>query len=603
MSLATGANRSISSVAFTPDSKTLAAGGLSFNKATDSFGGVLELWNPKTGAKISTLNTAANGGVFSVAFSLDGKVLAVGGTGVSGGVLELWNVSTGALASTLQTSADSGVTSIAFSKDGKTFAVGGYNESGQENGVVELWNAVTGTRIASLNAGAEEGVLSVAFSADGSTLFVGTSGNMQAFSVQGHTLLEQYSVGQVSSVSVSPDGTLLAYGTENGEVGVALVPTFTAVTVTGLTISPTTIPGGETASGTVTIAQPAPTGGVFVALSSNSPSAGVPAELNIAGGATSATFTVTTKGVDSQTTATITAGNSTASKSVALTITPATLLSVTASPSSVTGGISTTGTVTLTGKAGPSGVIVTLTSSVASVVVPKTVTLSAGLTFVTFPVTTTAVSVLETARITAKAGKASQTTSVTVDPPTIQAVAVNPSPTYGGTACTGIVSLSSPAGPGDLKVTLQSSLSTVVVPASVTVAANQTSVSFTVKTSAVSAQKLATITAKFNGGTETTTLTINPPTIVALTLNPASIKGGKSSIATLSVSSPAPAGGLKVSVASSQSAATTPATVTVPAGKTSVTFTIKTKTVKSSTTASISATLGSVSKSAALTIS
>ena len=598
----TAANRSIAAVAFSPDSKTVAAGGLSLDKTTETFGGVLELWNAKTGALLSTLATASNGGVLTVAFSPDGKTLAVGGTGNGGGVLELWNVSTGTLSKTLSSAANSGVTSVAFSRDGKTLAVGGYNNSGQENGVVELWNATTLSRIAVLNAGGEEGVLSVAFSSDGSILFVGTSGNMQAFSVASKSLLEQYSVGQVSSVTVSPSGNQLAYGTENGEVGVAGTPTFTTVTVVGLAITPTTIIGGNTATGTVTIAQPAPAGGVFVMVSSNSSSATAPAELNIAGGATTATFTVTTKGVDAQTIATITAGNSIASKSVALTLNPAMLASVTLNPTAITGGTSSTGTVALSGKAGPSGVVVSLTSNNAVASVPKTVTIPSGHGSATFTITSIAVSAQKVATLSAKFGTTTQTALLTVNPPTLMSISVAPTSVFGGASSVGVVTLGTPAGVGGIKISLASNVASVTVPASVTIPANQLSATFNVKTVAVPAQKVATLTAKFNGVSQTVSLTVNPPALSTLVLNPVTVKGGKAATATVSLTSAAPAGGVKVSVTSNQASATAPATVTIPAGKTTATFTVTTKAVKSSTSAKISITLSGASVSATLTI-
>jgi uncharacterized Ntn-hydrolase superfamily protein len=60
-------------------------------------------------------------------------------------------------------------------------------------------------------------------------------------------------------------------------------------------------------------------------------------------------------------------------------------------------------------------------------------------------------------------------------------------------------------------VSLSSSDQGVTVPASVTVAAGATvSPYFTIKTSAVAAQNIVTISATYNGLTKTANLTVNP---------------------------------------------------------------------------------------------
>jgi trimeric autotransporter adhesin len=82
----------------------------------------------------------------------------------------------------------------------------------------------------------------------------------------------------------------------------------------------------------------------------------------------------------------------------------------------------------------------------------------------------------------------------------------------GGSASTGTVTLSGAAPTGGITVALQSSnTGAATVPASVTVAAGASSAPFTVTTSAVTAVTTVTITGSFNGGTQTATLTVNPP--------------------------------------------------------------------------------------------
>ena len=68
-----------------------------------------------------------------------------------------------------------------------------------------------------------------------------------------------------------------------------------AVTLSAFSVSPTSVVGGASATGTVTLASAAPTGGAVVSLSSNQPgAASVPASVTVAAGATKANFAITT---------------------------------------------------------------------------------------------------------------------------------------------------------------------------------------------------------------------------------------------------------------------------------------------------------------------
>ena len=92
-------------------------------------------------------------------------------------------------------------------------------------------------------------------------------------------------------------------------------------TLGSLTLSPTSVTGGGTVTGTVTLTSGAPGGGAQVTLSSSNAAAQVPASVTIPSGQTSTTFTVTTNIVGSVTIATIT-GTYGASQSATLTIAP-----------------------------------------------------------------------------------------------------------------------------------------------------------------------------------------------------------------------------------------------------------------------------------------
>jgi hypothetical protein len=90
-----------------------------------------------------------------------------------------------------------------------------------------------------------------------------------------------------------------------------------------VSVSPTSVTGGSSAQGTVTLSSAAPSGGAVVSLtSSNTAAATVPASVTIAAGATSATFGITTSAVAASTSVTISATYSGLTRMAALTVTP-----------------------------------------------------------------------------------------------------------------------------------------------------------------------------------------------------------------------------------------------------------------------------------------
>jgi trimeric autotransporter adhesin len=102
------------------------------------------------------------------------------------------------------------------------------------------------------------------------------------------------------------------------------------------------------------------------------------------------------------------------------------------------------------------------------------------------------------------------------------------------------------------------------------------------------------------------TVTAPAPTaaLSAISLNPATVQGGATGSATVTLTAPAPAGGAVVSLTSSNTAAATvPASLTVPAGVTSAsTSAVATSAVGSTTTSVISATFNGTTRNATLTV-
>jgi hypothetical protein len=96
-----------------------------------------------------------------------------------------------------------------------------------------------------------------------------------------------------------------------------------AASLSTVSMSPSSVVGGSTSQGTVTLTSGAPSGGALVSLSSANPSvAAVPASVTVAAGASTATFTVTTSAVTANTSVVITATYGGVSRTTTLTITP-----------------------------------------------------------------------------------------------------------------------------------------------------------------------------------------------------------------------------------------------------------------------------------------
>ncbi len=292
------------------------------------------------------------------------------------------------------------------------------------------------------------------------------------------------------------------------------------------------------------------------------------------------------------------------------------LSSLSLNPTSVTGGNSSTGTVTLSGPAPSGGAQVTLSSSnTGAASVPSSVTVAAGATSATFTVSTSAVTASSTVTISATYGGATRSASLTVTPAappalTLSSLSLNPTSVVGGMqSSTGTVTLSGPAPAGGAQVALSSSnTGAASVPSSAIVPAGATSTTFTVSTSAVIASSTVTISATYGGATRSASLTVTPPaapTLSSLTLNPTSVVGGmQSSTGTVTLSGPAPTGGAQVALSSSNpGAASVPSSVIVPAGATSATFTVNTSIVFFSTSVRISASYRSNTLTANLTVS
>jgi WD domain, G-beta repeat len=185
------------SVAFSPDGKLLATGDTN---------GQLCLWQVADGKQLLTCE-AHDSWTLSVAFSPNGQILASGSIDLT---VKLSDTRTGQCLNTLQ-GHTAYVDSVAFSPDGQTIASGSWDHT------IRLWDIYTGQCLKILQ-GHDNHVHSVVFSLDGQTL---ASGSLDCTvrlwdvetgecikTLQGHT-------SRVWSVTCSPQGKILASGSDD----------------------------------------------------------------------------------------------------------------------------------------------------------------------------------------------------------------------------------------------------------------------------------------------------------------------------------------------------------------------------------------------------
>lgn len=367
-------------------------------------------------------------------------------------------------------------------------------------------------------------------------------------------------------------------------------------------LAASTVGGGASTVGTVTLAAAAPAGGLQIQVSSNNAAVKVQPSIRIPSGKTTGQFDVLTTGVAKSTTATITAAIGGVSETADLTVTPPTLSGVSVENATVGSGGATHGTVQLSGRAPKGGLVVTLSSNSSAATVPATVTVNEGEDQASFKISAGSVATATPVTITATAGAVSETASLTVSPLGLASISARPSSVDGGHSSIGIVELNGPAGVGGLVVTLASSDSSTTVPATITIAAGRSFGSFQITTTAVALQTPVTLTATVGTQSVTATFVVNPVSLEGLEIHPGHVVGGGTTTGTVAISGPAPSGGIVITLASNSASATLPTTVTIPAGQNSVAFTITTTTVTANTVVQITATYGSESKTQNLNV-
>ena len=203
--------------AFSPDGHLLAVG-VNLPGAADVF-----LYSMPARTKVATLETG-NLLVSGLTFSPGGRELAVAAynaplSSPSSGTIQLWNVDSRRLTGEIQTRQPASALYVAFSPDGKLLAV-----SSPLDPFVQLFSITSLSQVAALDTKDfpdEElpyGAYQVAFSPDGKLLaVVGRGRNSWLIDIARRTVVETMLVtGGGRSVAYSPDGHLVAIGSQTG---------------------------------------------------------------------------------------------------------------------------------------------------------------------------------------------------------------------------------------------------------------------------------------------------------------------------------------------------------------------------------------------------
>jgi hypothetical protein len=382
-----------------------------------------------------------------------------------------------------------------------------------------------------------------------------------------------------------------------------------------LALDPLVVTGGNPSSGTVTLSAPAPADGTVVPLVSSHPQyASVPASVMVPAGALSATFPIATSTVPFAFDVTIEAVSSVnASRKLALRTPGPRLTSFTLSASNVSGGAALSGTLRFSAPIPPApfpatgDALVTIRSTQPAVGLSPLVIVPIGQTTATFNIGVRNVPATTTLEIVAAYDNVALRAPLTINGSSaaLSSLSLNVTAVSGGQGGVGFVTLTAPAPPGHVLVTLSSDSPAITLPPDVLVSSGSTSGLFAFNALPVTQTTPATITASYGASRASANVTINPSHIAGvwvtgLALNPSTVSGGAASSATVTLNTAAPAGGASVQL-SAMSPASVPATVTVPAGAASATFNVSTSAVSTTTPAKVWAVLNTT-WGAALTV-
>ena len=410
-------------------------------------------------------------------------------------------------------------------------------------------------------------------------------------------------VSPVCAEGRNPVGAVDIGAYEFGGAGAQLA---CSIGTSALSLTPNSIIGGGSTTATVTLSNPAPPSGAPIVLSSSDSSlVPLPAGITIPSGAISASFAVPTAFVPNAATVTVSASYGGATQTASLTLL-APALSLQCNPTSLQSGAAATCTVALNLAAPAGGATISLASNSSLLTTPGSVVMAPGSSSATFNATAGAVGSNQAASVTATLSGVSKSVAISlVAPAVLSSLACSPTSLSTGGASSCLVTLSMAAPAGGTVIALSDNSTLLTTPAAVTVGAGSSTVTFSVTAGTIGSSQSVTVSATLNGISRTAVLNLTPPaTLSALACSPTSLNSGATSVCTVTLTSAAAKGGVTVSLSDNSSSLTTPSSVAIAAGSTSAKFSVTAgRSIRRSTNATLTATLGTTSRSVTLHLS
>lgn len=259
-------------------------------------------------------------------------------------------------------------------------------------------------------------------------------------------------------------------------------------------------------------------------------------------------------------------------------------------PATLVGGNTLAITVTLSGAA-PSGYTVNLTSDNAAAIPATSFAFPAGSSSATFALPTKGVDSSTLVQITASAGGGSANSRVTLSRARLASVRLSPSTVVGGSPTYCTINLDGAVGTGYRAVSMTSDNASATVPATVYLAPQTSSVTFTVNTTAVTSVQTATLSATSETITRQGILTVRlKPQVTSVVLSATNMVGGNRIYLAVYLDTPAPAGGMNIALSSTLASANIPTSLYVVGGSNSGLTYFTPNAVDSAATGSVTAT-------------
>lgn len=370
-----------------------------------------------------------------------------------------------------------------------------------------------------------------------------------------------------------------------------------------LSLSPTSIVGGGSSTGTVTLPGLAPTGGFLVNLSYGAALSG-PATVTVPAGASSVTFTVNSVTVNADASPLVTATFPHTFDADPLNLIRASVTGMVFSPVSGQSGDSTTATVTLNGPVTTNTTVALGYSNVGTFTSePASVLVTAGNSTATVNYTGANTSTDEVTNVTASLNGTSAIDDYTVTGIAVASVSVTPDPVNEGANTTATITLDK-ATTQNRTINLSYAASGFnAPPATATVIAGNTSVDVTLTGATTTSDINETVTAELFGSSANDAVVVQTTKITGISVSPNPAPNATNTTGTVTVSGLVPvARTVNLTYSPALNWDLAPATVVVAPGASTANFTFRSKVIPAGFAAQIDGALGGATQTASFNV-